>query len=96
MKKKPYTVIFYIDGDYSVETFVQHVMANDAGHAFDVAVWQAKRDGGTSSGRTLPEWEYDNATEIATFDGHLQDAFVLARTRRKSMWSRLFRPLTPE
>lgn len=68
---KPYTVIFYIDADYAVETFVEHVMATSPSEAFDVAVAQAKEDGGTSSGRSLSSDSYDLATEIVTFDGHV-------------------------
>ena len=68
---KPYTVIFYIDAEYAVETFVEHVTAASPSEAFDVAVAQVKEDGGTTSGRSLSEDAYELATEIVTFDGHM-------------------------
>lgn len=66
---KPYTVIFYIDGDYSVHTFVEHVLANSSADAFDVAVEQAK-----DTYLDIRSHEWENATGITTFDGHLEHA----------------------
>lgn len=70
---KSFTVIFYVDSDYGVENFVEHVNATDGADAFDRAVKRAKRDGGTSSGRTVRNW--DDATEIVTYAGHLRPAY---------------------
>lgn len=68
---KPFTVIFYIDGEYSVETFVQRVHAESSIAAWDIAVKEAKKEGATSSGRPLHSYEWNDATEIVTFDGHI-------------------------
>lgn len=65
---KPFTVIFYIDGDHCVETFMEHVIAASSSEAFDLAVAQAKEVGRPWG---LFDGDYLNATEIATFDGHL-------------------------
>lgn len=67
---KPYTVIFYIDGDYAVQTFVEHVTASDAGAAWNVAVDQAKAEQRGWGG--IASREFDNATEITTLDGHVE------------------------
>jgi hypothetical protein len=67
---KPFTVIFYIDGDRAMETFVEKVEATDASDAWDKAIAAAKDSGGTSSGYSLGSWEWENATEIITLDGH--------------------------
>ncbi len=69
-KLKPYTVIFYVDGDRAVETFVERVMAQNSARAWDAAVRAAKKDGGTTSGYSLDDHEWENATEIVTFSGH--------------------------
>lgn len=58
---KPYTVIFYEDGDYAVRTYVTYVEAEDAEAAFDEAV---KEEGAGP-----------NATEIITLDGHVSTAW---------------------
>jgi len=58
---KPYTVIFYEDGEYTVHTYVSYVEAEDAESAFDEAV---KEEGAGP-----------NATEIITFDGHIPTAW---------------------
>lgn len=68
--KKPYTVIFYIDGDRAMETFVERVRAYNASEAFEAAVEQAKGSGLSSSGYPIPDWEWENATEIITFKGY--------------------------
>jgi hypothetical protein len=68
---KPYTVIFYVDGDYHVETFVEHVTADNSHDAFRAATKQAREHGCTSSGRGLPANAYHAATEIVTYAGHL-------------------------
>lgn len=57
---KPFTVIMFEDGDYSVQTYVECVMATDAHAAWDVAVKQANAG--------------DNVTEIGTYDGHLESS----------------------
>lgn len=67
---RPFTVIFYLDGDRAMETFVEKVEANDAADAWDVAVQQAKDSGCSSSGYSIGDWEWENATEIITLDGH--------------------------
>jgi hypothetical protein len=67
---KPYTVIFYIDADYGVHTFVEHVTAADSSDAWDKAVAQAKAEQGGSFGG-IRSYEFDSCTEITTFDGHL-------------------------
>ncbi len=74
--KQPYTVVFYVDGDYGVETFVEEVMAKEVGTAFEKAVKKARKDGGTSSGRSLSRNDWDNATEISTFHGHDLSAYL--------------------
>lgn len=71
---KPYTVIFYIDGDYGVDTFVQRVYASDHIAAFENALVEAQESGGSSSGRSIPSHAWEHATEIATFAGHLENA----------------------
>lgn len=63
---RPYTVIFYVDGDYSVQTYVEHVHADSAALAWDKAV-EAARDRGI--GRYL-----EHATEIITLLGHHEAA----------------------
>ncbi len=70
---KSFTVLFFIDGDYGVETFAEHVNATDGSDAFDKAVRKAKRDGATSSGRPVRDWSA--ATEIVTYAGHLRPAY---------------------
>ena len=64
---KPYTVIFYVDGDYRVHTFVEHVMADSQSEAFDNAVRQAQEH--VEAGCDL-----GYATEIVTYEEHLQPA----------------------
>lgn len=66
--KRPWTVVFYVD-DRFVETFVQRVMAVDEGAAWEAAIRKARRDGGSSSGHGVSS--FANATEIATFPGHV-------------------------
>lgn len=66
----PYTVVFLVDADRSVETFVQEVDAADRAEAFDLAVAKARANGGTSSGRSLRDHEWAAATEISVFAGH--------------------------
>lgn len=68
-KTNPYTVIFYVDGDYAVETFVERVKAANPSAAFDAAVQQAIGHRRTSTGRSLSESDYKAATEIAIFEG---------------------------
>lgn len=72
--KKPYTVIFYIDGDRAMETFVERVRAYTSDGAFVAAVKQAKDSGCSSSGYSIADWEWDNATEIVTFKGYPDSA----------------------
>lgn len=72
----PFTVVFHIDGDYGVETFVQEVFAHDPSSAYDLGVEKAEEDGGTSSGRTLTSTDWDNASEIGVFVGHGLDAYA--------------------
>ena len=67
---KPFTVIFYIDVDRSMETFVEKVTAKNGSDAWDKAVKQARDSGCTSSGYSLGSWEWEGATEIITLDGH--------------------------
>lgn len=74
-KKAPYTVVFFIDSDYGVETFVQEVFAKDVSTAWRKGVKQARKDGGTMSGRTLFRNDWDKATEIGVFRGHGLDAY---------------------
>lgn len=65
-KGKAYTVVFYVDGDSNVETYVEEVFAPDAGQAWENALRKAKRREGD---------RLDNATEIATFHGHGLNAY---------------------
>ena len=65
---KPYTVIFYVDGEDQVETFIERVTCEEAGDAWDLAVEQA-RDGG----HVIRDDEFMNATEIVTLAGHHYD-----------------------
>ena len=74
--ERPFTVVFFIDGDYSVETFVQEVFAKDAASAYDLGVEKAEEDGGTSSGRTLSSTDWESASEIGVFVGHDLDAYA--------------------
>lgn len=67
MFAKPYTVIFYVDGDYAVHTFVEQVMAKDTSEAWRIAVKQADKG-------YLTGCDFDNATEIITLSGHLEAA----------------------
>lgn len=69
-----FTVIFYIDADRAVETFAEHVTAADRVEAWELAVAQAKKNAGSSTGHDLSAQEWENATEIATFAGHLTEA----------------------
>lgn len=69
-KISPYTVIFYVDGDYAVETFVERVKAANPSSAFDAAVQQAIDHRRTSTGRSLSESDYKDAIEIAIFEGN--------------------------
>ena len=89
---RPYTVIFYIDTDKAVETFVEKVMANDASHAWDVAIWQARESGCSSSGHSIGDWEWDSATEIVTFEGHPTEARYFP-ARPKTWWRKLWESL---
>jgi hypothetical protein len=73
--ERPYTVVFHVDGDYGVETFVQEVVATGPGTAYDLGVEKAREDGGTSSGRTLSSSDWDNASEIGVFVGHGLDGY---------------------
>lgn len=82
---KRYTVIFYIDGERAVEPFVEKVMARDASHAWDVALWQAKESGATMSGNRLFDYEWDHATEVITFEGHPSEARYFP-ARSKPWW----------
>ena len=75
----PYTVVFYIDGDRHVETFVQEVFAENPRDAWGKAVQQAREDGGTSSGHSLCDEEYGRATEITTLIGHGLSAYAHER-----------------
>jgi len=74
--ERPFTVVFFIDGDYGVETFVQEVFATDAGSAYELGVQKAEQDGGTTSGRTLSSTDWENASEIGVFVGHGLDAYT--------------------
>lgn len=65
-----FTVAFFVDGNHGVETFVEHVKAPKAGDAFDKAVAKVKR----SEAYMCGSYEFENATEIATFDGHLEQS----------------------
>jgi hypothetical protein len=65
---KPFTVIFYIDGDKGVGTFTEKVMAANASEAWDVAVKQAKDE----EHYLIRSYEFEHATEIVTFDGHIE------------------------
>jgi hypothetical protein len=47
-------------------------MASNASEAWSAAVRQAKEDGSTSTGRELSKNQWECATEIVTFDGHLE------------------------
>lgn len=71
---RDFTVIFYVDGNHGVETYVEHVSVPSKMEAFNAAVAQAIGGGTSSSGYSLDEDEFEHATEIATFDGHLRDA----------------------
>lgn len=68
--KKPYTVIFYIDGDRAMETFTEKVEAENVSDAWTAAIKQAKDSGCSSSGYSIGSWEWENATEIITLNGH--------------------------
>jgi hypothetical protein len=70
----PFTVIFFVDGDHGVESFVQQVQALRSGDAFELAVEAAQEIGAADSGRTLSDSEWGAATEIITFNGHLESA----------------------
>jgi hypothetical protein len=78
------TVAFYVDGDYGVEPFVREVLAKDAEDAFAKAVALAKADGGTTSGRTLRDHEWECATEVAIFVGHGLSVYQEGSTASKS------------
>lgn len=64
-----YTVVFYVDHDHGVETFVEHVTCA-YGDAFEKAVAKVRRNGAHECRRD----ELNNATEISTFPGHLEQA----------------------
>jgi len=61
---QPFTVVFYRDGDYGVDTYVEQVEAADQFAAFEAAVEQAIKL------YKLPQRFRDGATEIITFKGH--------------------------
>jgi hypothetical protein len=73
--ERPFTVVFYVDGDYGVEAFAREVVAKNTTDAYEFAVQAAKDDGGTSSGRTLSESEWQNVTEIDVYLGHGLSAY---------------------
>jgi len=66
---KPYTVIFFIDGDYAVEHFVERVWASSPGAAFDNALVEAQE-----KYSHVPSHSWRDATEVATFAGHVENA----------------------
>lgn len=70
---KPYTVVGFIDGDARVYTFVERIMAKDSYHAWDVAVREARTSSNPGWGGPH-DWEWGNATEIAVFAGHVENA----------------------
>lgn len=67
---RDFTVIFFVDSGHGVDSFVEHVSSASSSEAFDDAVAQALG----CSGHALNEADFEHATEIATFDGHLQYA----------------------
>lgn len=67
---KPFTVIFFIDADKAVETFVEHVTAPNGSEAWEIAKKQALDSGCSSSGYSLDADDFEHATEIITLDGH--------------------------
>lgn len=65
---KPYTVVGFVDGEYAVHPFSRHVMAHSVADAWDEAVAKLREEG------QIRSYELDNATEIATFGGHIENA----------------------
>ena len=64
------TVIFYIDADKAVETFVEEVTVKNISDALAAGVKSARASGSSSSGHQVAEYEWANATEIAILEGH--------------------------
>ena len=71
---RKFTVVFFIDGVRGVEHFVEHVEVASPSNAFEAAVQQARTSGHSSTGHHISSEEWENATEIAVFSGHCEDA----------------------
>lgn len=69
MGRRRFTVLFFVDTEHAVETFCEHVRADTSGEAFEKAKAKARRGGYSNSGHGVGAHEWENATEIATFDG---------------------------
>lgn len=86
---KQFTVIFYVDGEDQVETFIERVTCPGSEHSFDLAVQQAKE-----GGHMIRDHEFENATEIVTLAGHHFDAHHVSGDAKPDYTGETYRLVT--
>jgi hypothetical protein len=89
-KFRAFRVTFYVDRDYNVEHFAETVILRELpnekwgilSRALSKAIKQARKDGGTNSGREMRDYEWSSACEIDTFEFPYAYALELRRQQR--------------
>jgi hypothetical protein len=70
---QPFTCVLFWDGDYGVETAVQHFTAKPGADLWRSALAALARDLRRCNSNARVRLTLEQATEITTFAGHLRD-----------------------